>query len=122
MPLPEYKMRLTTKINLSDFMSRRLMPYPENPYLQVVKIGKLLWITTPSDFSGEYALELKNSLKINGFECMVTSFNGSYIGYIIPGRYFYLDKYEPQTMGWFGPYLGDYTMELIRHMTDIVVQ
>jgi hypothetical protein len=42
------------------------------------------------------------------------------VGYIIPGKYFYLDKYEPKTMGWFGPYMGDYTMDLIRQLTEIV--
>ena len=119
--LPPYHIRLTPGISLSSYLSRKLMPYPENVYLQVVRIGNLVWITTPADFSGELAIQIKNSLSALGYDCLVTSFNGSYIGYIIPGKYFYMDKYEPKAMGWFGPYLGDYTMDLIRYLYTIVI-
>jgi hypothetical protein len=96
------------------------MPYTYGAYLQALRIGDMVWVTTPSDFSGEYALQIKNALAVKGFDSNVTSFNGSYLGYIIPGKYFYLDKYEPKTMGWFGPYMGDYTMDLIRQLAEIV--
>jgi len=120
--LPSYNMRITTKLNLTSSLSEKLMPVPQNVYLQTLRIGNLIWITAPSDFSGEYALQIKNSLAAKGFSANVTSFNGSYVGYIIPGRYFYLDAYEPKTMGWFGPNMGEYTVELIRHLTDIVTK
>ena len=119
--LPEYHIRLTPRRGLSTFLSRKLMPYPGSVYLQVVRINNLVWITTPADFSGELALQIQNSLAAQGFDCIVTGFNGSYVGYIIPGKYFYMDKYEPKTMGWFGPYLGDYTMDLIRQMYSAVI-
>ena len=120
--LPTYNIRLTTRLNLISRISEKLMPIPQNVYLQTVRIGNLIWITTPSDFSGEYALQIKNSLAVKGFSANVSSFNGSYVGYIIPGRYFYLDAYEPKIMGWFGPNMGEYTVELIRHLTDIVTK
>jgi hypothetical protein len=120
--LPRYNMRLTSKINLSTLLTNKLMPFPENVYLQAFRIGKMIWITTPADFSGEYALQIKNSLAVKGFSANVSSFNGNYIGYIIPGRYFYLDKYESKTMGLFGPNMGDYTMDLIRQITEIVIK
>jgi hypothetical protein len=82
----------------------------------------MVWITTPADFSGEYALQIKNSLAVKGFNANVSGFNGSYVGYIIPGRYFYLDEYEPKIMGWFGPNMGEYTVHLIRRITDIITQ
>lgn len=118
--LPEYHIRLTKKINLSTFVSKKLMPLPENVYLQAMRIGKMVWITTPGDFSGEYALQLKNALLAEGFIGNVSSFNGSYAGYIVPGKYFYLNEYESGLMGWFGPNMGDYTMEMIRQITRIV--
>lgn len=118
--LPEYHLRLTPKINLSTWISNKLMPEPQNVFFQAIRIGKLMWVSAPSDFSGEYALQIKNNLAVNGFKTVVSSFNGSYVGYIIPGRYFYLDEYEPKIMGWFGPTMGDYSMDLIRHLTDIV--
>jgi hypothetical protein len=50
--------------------------------------------TKNDDFSGEYALQIKNALAVKGFKPNITSFNGNYVGYIIPGRYYYLNEYE----------------------------
>jgi hypothetical protein len=122
MQLPEYHMRLTTKLNLSTYLSKQLMPLPQNAYLQAVRIGNMVWISVPCDFSGEYALQIKQALAAKGFNANVTSFNGSYVGYIVPGKYFYLDEYEPKLMGWFGPTMGDYTMDLIHQITGIVTK
>jgi hypothetical protein len=122
MSLPEYHMRITTKINLSQFLSSKLMPPPGNVYLQAARIGDMVWITTPSDFSGEYALQIKNALAAEGFHANITSFNGNYVGYIIPGKYFYLDKYESKLMGWFGPNMGEYTIDLISRIIEIVTK
>ena len=96
------------------------MPFPENVYLQAVRIGNMVWISAPCDFSGEYALQLKNALAVKGYHANVTSFNGNYVGYIVPGRYYYMDEYESKLMGWFGPNMGEYTMDLIRQISKIV--
>jgi hypothetical protein len=122
MSLPDYNMRITTKINLASFLSRKLMPPPENVYLQVVRIGEMIWITTPSDFSGEYALQIKNALGTKGFRANITSFNGNYVGYIIPGRYFYMNEYESKLMGWFGPNMGEYTVDLIGRLVKTITK
>ncbi|MBK7713695.1 MAG: neutral/alkaline non-lysosomal ceramidase N-terminal domain-containing protein [Bacteroidales bacterium] len=122
MSLPEYHMRISTKINLTSFLSAKLMPPPNNVYLQAARIDKMVWITTPADFSGEYALQIKNALSAKGFHSNITSFNGNYVGYIIPGRYFYLDEYESKLMGWFGPNMGEYTVDLIGRITKIVTK
>ena len=122
MQLPAYHFRLTTTRNLSTGITKKLMPYPKNVYIQAVRIGNMIWISTPCDFSGEYALQIKNALLAKGFNANITSFNGSYVGYIIPGRYFYLDEYEPKVMGWFGPNMGDYSMDIIRQISGIVTQ
>jgi len=122
MDLPDYHIRLTTNMHFSTWLSKKLMPLPENVYLQVIKIGNLIWLTTPCDFSGEFACQLKDALAVKGFQANVTSFNGSYVGYIIPGKYFYLDAYEPKTMGWFGPNMGEYAFDLLRHLSEIIIQ
>jgi len=31
-----------------------------------------------------------------------------------------MDEYESKLMGWFGPTMGDYTMDLIRQISKIV--
>jgi len=66
------------------------MHQPENVFIQAIRIDDMVWISIPGDFSGEYALQIKNSLLAEGFKSNVTSFNGSYAGYIVPGRYFYM--------------------------------
>ncbi len=121
MELPDYHIRLSTKRNLATSVCQKINPVPDNSYLQAVRLENMIWITTPSDFSGEYALQIKNALAVKGFDANITSFNGNYLGYIIPGRYFYLNKYEPKDMGWFGPNMGDYTMDLIYQLTEIVM-
>lgn len=118
--LPEYNIRITTKINLSTYLSNKLMPCPDNVYLQAVRIDNMLWITTPCDFSGEYAVQIKCGLSSKEYKLNISSFNGSYVGYIVPGRYFYLNEYESKDMGWFGPGMGDYTVDLINRLTEIV--
>ncbi len=120
MPLPEFHIRISDHRNLTTAVSDKLMPFPMNPYLQTIRIGQFVWISTPADFSGEYAVQIKNNLAVRGFQANISSFNGSYVGYIIPGRYFYMDEYESKTMGWFGPNMGEYTMDVIRRMTDLV--
>ena len=98
------------------------MPCPENVYLQAARIDDMIWITTPSDFSGEYALQIKNALTIKGFKANITSFNGNYVGYIIPGRYYYLNEYESKLMGWFGPNMGEYTVDLIGRVVKTITK
>ncbi len=120
--LPEYHFRISTTRNLSSYLTAKLMPYPENTVLQVFRIDNMIWVSTPADFSGEFALQFKNSLAAKGFDANITSFNGSYVGYIIPGRYFYLDEYEPKTMGMFGPAMGDYTFQMINQLAGLATK
>ena len=119
--LPQYHIRLTQKINLTTGLSNRLMKLPKNVYLQGLRINNLVWIFTPGDFSGESAVQIKNSLKGKGFETIISSFNGTYVGYIIPSKYFNLNNYETKLMGWFGPTMGDYTIDLIDQITNAII-
>ncbi len=114
-------MRLTSKIILPSGLSNLIMPLPENVYLQVLKIDNFLWIFTPCDFSGELALTLKNRLSSIGYNAMVTGFNGSYVGYVLPSKYYYLDYSESKSMSWFGPTMGDYTLDVIEQMIDAII-
>jgi hypothetical protein len=76
----------------------------------------VVWLSTPCDFSGELALALKDTLRARGFDAVVTSFNGDYVGYVIPPRYYHLGGYEPRLMSFYGPYLPDYFTELLRDL------
>lgn len=118
--LPEYHIRITPQLNMATFLSKKLLPLTGDVYVQAVRMGNMIWLTSPCDFSGEFALQLKNSLLNYGYNANVSSFNGGYVGYIVPGRYFYLDEYEPKIMGWYGPNMGEYMMDMIRQMTRAI--
>jgi neutral ceramidase len=71
-------------------------------------------VSTPCDFSGELALGIKDFLRQRGGDAVITSFNGGYIGYVIPARYYHLPGYEPRTMSFHGPNVADYLDDTIR--------
>ncbi len=88
-------------------------------YVKVLKIGNVLMVGLPCDFSGELMPELTDYATKNGLHLIVTSFNGGYAGYITPDKNYNIDNYETQTMNWFGPYNGAYFQEVIRDLIDL---
>jgi Neutral/alkaline non-lysosomal ceramidase, N-terminal len=109
---------ITDGLRLSSEIGKELMPEIKSTYLQAVLMNNLLWITMPCELSGEYAIDLHNALELEGFNSAITSFNGQYLGYIVPAKYYYSDYYESRLMGWYGPSMGDYLMELNYTIAD----
>ena len=120
MDLPDLHIRVTDGLRMNPILGRKLFPPIGDAYVQVARIGNLIWATAPCDFSGELAKLLKNEMGRSGYNVLVTSFNGAYVGYIIPGKYYHLNGYEPRVMSWFGPYMGPYTYEMIDRMMERV--
>jgi hypothetical protein len=118
MQLPDLHVRITDGLRFNEWIAQRLFPPIGTPTIQAARIGDLIWATTPCDFSGESAVLLKNMVARSGFKGLVTSFNGAYVGYIIPCRYYHLNEYESRIMSWFGPYMGPYTQEILRRMME----
>ena len=85
--------------------------YPSD--LKALRIGKTALLGTPCDFSGELSAELQPVAQRDGLNLMITSFDGGYIGYITPDRYYNRTTYETRDMNWFGPYNGDYFKEMM---------
>jgi neutral ceramidase len=115
--LPPLNIRVTDGIRVRPWIAGKLLPAERRSFLQVFRIADSVWISTPCDFSGELALGIKDALRAQGRKAVITSFNGDYIGYVIPSRYYHLDGYEPRLMSFFGPNVPDYLNELIRTMT-----
>ena len=82
--------------------------------LSMLKVGSVIMMGTPCDFSGELMPALTNYGIAHQQHVMVTSFNGSYIGYVTPEKYYNLKKYETRDMNFFGPYTGTYFQELLK--------
>ena len=96
------------------------MPVADRTTLQGLRIGSWVWLSTPCDFSGELALELKARAWASGTKCAVTSFNGDYVGYVIPTRYQTMDSYESRTMCFYGPALTDGFMETLEGLLEVL--
>jgi neutral ceramidase len=90
--------------------------YPSD--LKALRIGQTVLLGTPCDFSGELAAELHPLAAKKGLHLMVTSFDGGYIGYITPDRYYNRQAYEIRDMNWFGPYNGAYFEEMMSGLLE----
>ena len=103
---------ISDRLRLSPYLGSKLMPKSNPIQVQGLKLNNLIWLALPYELSGEYGLDLKNALELQGYNSVLSSFNGQYLGYIVPQKYYYFDTYEARLMGWYGPSMGDYLMEL----------
>ncbi|WP_460912380.1 neutral/alkaline non-lysosomal ceramidase N-terminal domain-containing protein [Spirosoma areae] len=85
--------------------------YPSD--LKALRIGKTVLLGTPCDFSGEFVADFMPLATQKGVNLMITSFDGGYIGYVTPDRYYNRQTYETRDMNWFGPYNGAYFEEMM---------
>ena len=88
-------------------------------YLNYLRLGDLVVIGTPSDFSGELVGPIEKSISNNELNLMINSFNGGYVGYITDDKWYDRDDintYETYTMNWYGPYNGAYFSKLIKEI------
>jgi neutral ceramidase len=88
-------------------------------YLTALRMGNLVLLGTPCDYSGELTPPLYALGKEKGLDVMVTSFNGGYIGYITPDKYYDSDHYETRLMNWYGPGSGSYMTESLKRLIEI---
>lgn len=116
--LPPFQVRVADHWRLAPFLAKKLFPPIGDAYVQSARIGDFIWSTTPADFSGELAMVHQNRLYMEGFSSTITSFNGAYIGYVVPEKYYYLREYETMIMSWFGPYMSPYLDEILLRTTE----
>ncbi len=89
-------------------------------FVKVTKIGSTLVLGMPCDFSGEIMLDLDAYAKSKGINLIITSFNGSYIGYVTHDRLYDRGLYETSTMSWFGYQNGAYFSAIVKDLVDKV--
>jgi len=94
----------------------------ESPhFITALRLGNIVFSGTPCDFSGELIPEIMTGVDGN-INLLVTSFNGGYIGYITKDCWYDLKEYETFIMNWFGPNNGQYFVQLIQELVNIIVQ
>ncbi|MBE7503526.1 MAG: neutral/alkaline non-lysosomal ceramidase N-terminal domain-containing protein [Verrucomicrobiales bacterium] len=118
--LPALQVRVSNGVRLRPWVARGLLSVPATTWIQGLRVGNALWFSTPCDFSGELALGVKVAAREQGLAAAVTSFNGDYVGYVIPAKYYPLAGYEPRTMSFFGPQLPDQFMAVLGELTAVL--
>ena len=121
LPLPELQARLTKSIRVRPWVASKLLPVGQDTFLQGFRFDRTLWISTPCDFSGELAADLKAKARTDNRRLSITSFNGDYVGYVIPSKYYGMPGYEPRTMSFFGPHLPDYFVAAIESISNALL-
>jgi len=83
-----------------------------------MRMGNLLFIGVPCDFSGELVAPLEKYANDRGIELIITSFNGGYAGYVTKDEWYDFNKYETRTMNWYGHEIGKYMSVAITKIID----
>ncbi|MGD1889070.1 MAG: neutral/alkaline non-lysosomal ceramidase N-terminal domain-containing protein [Cyclobacteriaceae bacterium] len=115
LPVGEPQLRIAKNWRVRPFWFRQIMG-KLSPSLTFLQIGNITLVGTPGDFSGL----LYEKVNADRGPVMVTSFNGEYIGYIIPSAYYRLDHRETRSINWFGPYTGDYITDIINQNLEYI--
>lgn len=89
-------------------------------FLTALRVGDVVLLGTPCDFSGEFHRSLDSLGTAVGLQPVVTSFNGGYIGYLTPREYYDIDHYETRLMNWYAPGTGDMVNESLKRLMTVV--
>ena len=127
--LPPQQYRITQGLRLSPIACRYL--HGRRSYIHVLRIrmagaraseGDIVFLGMPADYSGELAMRLADEAKGLGLTPIVTSFNGDYVGYLLPQERYWLDSHETLDENLCGPWGGEYFHEIalrtLRHLKD----
>ncbi|MCB1314665.1 MAG: neutral/alkaline non-lysosomal ceramidase N-terminal domain-containing protein [Leptospiraceae bacterium] len=112
--LPSPGIRLGAHLRLAPFLVSGF--FNRRSYIHMLKLHDQLFLGMPGDYSGELAIKLERYIRTlpqnhadgQAGHAIITSFNGDYIGYLLPRRRFALDHYESRTMSFYGPWVGEY--------------
>ncbi len=112
------QLRLSQNLKLRDWVFRAING-PLEGEISVLRMGDLLILGTPCDFSGELAKlqDFEGLASRNGMRLIITSFNGDYTGYITEDSHYLNDNDEElRILNWVGPHFGEYYGEIIRRL------
>jgi hypothetical protein len=105
--------RISENIRLRPWVFNWLFGDPK-AYFDVVLLGNTLLIGSSGEISGVFMESWEKLAKEKGLNLIITSFNGSYIGYITPDNYYNYPYHEVREMNLYGPFNGAYFDEMVR--------
>ncbi len=109
------QLRVSQNVRLTSWLGRWLLR-PGRAWLNAVLLDSLVLLSAPADWSGELTNLLRQTADSLGLKLTVTSFNGGYIGYVVPDKYYGLNEYETRLMSFYGPHTATYLMDVFRRM------
>jgi hypothetical protein len=115
LPLSDPQVRISKDWKVRAWLFRTAFGEYDS-FLTVLRIGDVVMLGTPCDFSGEFNASLDSLADRAGVQVIVTSFNGGYIGYLTPGKYYEIDHYETRLMNWYARGTGDYVRECLEKL------
>jgi len=114
------QMRVLKNWKVRDWVFHQLVG-KQDAEITWMKLGDVLFLGTSCDFSGEISVDnLFDQIAANrGEHLIITSFNGSYSGYITKDEHYDSRmKEETLTMNWVGPYFGNYYAEIMKELIE----
>ena len=117
LPEPDLGLFISEKIKLREWLFNLIFGETE-AYVNVYKLGNLLMIGLPVELSAEYYAELESFAKKKNLNLLLTTFNGTYLGYATPSKYFNISHMETREMNWLGKYGGDYFSEVVKMIIE----
>ena len=109
--LPLQSFRLNDYLRLSPFIVSQLF-HDRETFVHALRLGKILFLGYPADYSGELARDLETWAADKDVFPWATSFNGDYIGYIMPTRHYDKSHHTVRSVNFFGRWSGDYFTEI----------
>lgn len=113
LPFPNY--RLTDNLRLSPLLVNVIM-HDNDTFMHAVKIGKLVFLSYPADYSGELAGSLEQWANDQDVYPWATSFNGEYLGYLMPSNRDAIKHYTTRDVNFYGKWTGDYFHEISKNI------
>jgi len=115
--LKSTSMRLNKYVQLRDWAFDAIIG-KQSASITALRIGDVVLLGTPCDFSGQFYADIDSLCQKRKIIPVLTSFNGDYIGYITPDKYFDLDNSEVVEMNWYGYGSGSYMLEIIKQIIE----
>ena len=121
--LPPFQLRLSPRWRLSPFLPP-ILGVDRDGWMHAVRIGDILLVGAPGDFSGEISLKWKKWAAERGYTMWTSSFCADYAGYISPDQYYddadAVEEYETGLMSWTGPHQEAFFTALMEHLVEAV--
>lgn len=116
--LSDPQVKVTPDLKVRSWFFRSAMgEYPV--FVNAIAIGDLMMVGVPADFSGEFNPSLDSISETRNKHLITTSFNGGYIGYLTPEKYYDNKYFETQLMNWYAPGTGEFVRDV---MADIIAK